>query len=269
MAIKSDSDAALPGARHGLNFFQEQFLGRYNVEVNRTLPVSLLLLLACPALAKAQEVKFLDISDVQQRTTLRHPPAPPSECDDTGKSCVGGRYGGGMFLDGGPDRRDPQALGAYLLQVVPTDIDPTQPFEAEWRLLNTGLVPIDIPDWPHLSDLQPGDESVEFTYFSIALAVQVEGTQRGTRSVGIVQLYGAADHEGTMLVLKPGEWIRVHAKVKLDNWPRLKSTRVRGAFWLRRNTFQPHPGGSFTKFENLYPNATPTPWIDIRFVRAR
>lgn len=217
-------------------------------------------------LLRAQELKFLDISDVQQRTTLRYPPAPPPECDEMGKSCVGGGYGGGMVADGAPDRRDPRALGAYLLHVAPMDIDPTQPFEAEFRLLNTGLVPIDVPAWPHLSDLQPSDESATFTYFSLALVVQVEGPQTGKPSVGLAQLYGAADHEGTMLVLKPGEWIRVRAKVKLQNWPRLASTRVRGEFWLRRNTFRPHPGGDFTTLENLYPNATPTPWIDVRLV---
>jgi|HubBroStandDraft_4_1064222.scaffolds.fasta_scaffold624396_1 hypothetical protein len=39
-------------------------------------------------------------------------------------------------------------------------------------------------------------------------------------------------------------------------------------FRLRLNTFQPHPGGGFTKIENLYPNVTPTPRIDIRLLRA-
>ena len=152
----------------------------------------------------------------------------------------------------------------YLLRVAPTDIDPTQPFEAEFRVLNTGIAPIEVPVSPHLSDLQPSDESAAFSYFSLALVVQVEGPQQGTPSVGFIQLFGAADHEGTMLVLKPGEWIRVRAQVKLQNWPPPASTRARGEFWLRRNTFQPHPGGGFTNSENLYPNVTPTPWIDIR-----
>ena len=230
-------------------------------------PISLLLLLACSALLRAQEVKSLDISDVQQRTTLRHPPAPQPECE-TGKSCIGGGYGGVSIADGAPDRRDPRALGLYLLRVSPRDIDPSEPFEAEFRVLNTGIAPIEVPVSPHLSDLQSSDESAAFIYFSLALVVQVEGPQRGTPSVGFVQLYGTADHEGTMLMLKPGEWIRVRAKVKLQNWPSLASIRVRGEFWLRRNTFQPHPGGGFTSVENQYPNVTPTPWIDIRLGRA-
>jgi hypothetical protein len=155
----------------------------------------------------------------------------------------------------------------YLLRVSPTDIDPVNPFEAEFRVLNTGLAPIEVPVSPHLSDLQPSDASAAFSYLSLALVVQVEGPQRGTPSVGFVQLYGTTDHEGTTLVLKPGEWIRVGGKVTLQNWPALASTRVRGEFWLRLNTFQPHPGGGSTKIDNLYPNASPTPWIDIRLLR--
>jgi len=78
--------------------------------------------------------------------------------------CVGGGYGGVGVGDGAPDRRDPHALGVYLLRVTPTDIDSTQPFEAEFRVLSTGLASIDLPVSPHLSDLQPTDASVVFVY---------------------------------------------------------------------------------------------------------
>jgi hypothetical protein len=227
----------------------------------------LFLLLACSVTARAQEIKYIDLSLAPQRAELRYPPAPQPDCE-AGKPCTGGGYGGVGIADGGPDRRDPQALGVYLLRVTPTDIDPTKPFEAEFRILNTGIAPIEIPVSPHLADLQPSDESAAFSYFSLSLVVQVEGPQRGTPSVGFVQVYGATDHEGTMLMVRPGEWIRVRAKVTLRNWPEPASTRVRGEFWLRLNTFQPHPGGGFTKIENLYPNVTPTPWIDIRLLRA-
>jgi hypothetical protein len=154
-----------------------------------------------------------------------------------------------------------------LLRVTPTDIDPTQPFEAVFRVLNTGLADIDLPVSPHLSDLQPADESVAFSYFSLALVVGVAGPQRGMPSVGFVELYGSADHEGSILVLRPGEWITVRANVKLLSWPSaLVDTNFRGEFWLRRNMFHPHPGGGFTQMENLYPNATPTPGISVHLL---
>src|SRR6202040_1227330 len=91
----------------------------------------LLLVLSCPGLLRAQEMKLIDISNVRQRTELRYPPAP--EC----KSGLCGGYGGGSVGDGAPDQRDPHALGIYLLRVTPTDINPAEPFQAEFKILKT------------------------------------------------------------------------------------------------------------------------------------
>jgi hypothetical protein len=214
-------------------------------------------LLACPVLLHAQEVRYIDLSVISQRIQLRHPPAPP--CNDR---CGG--YGGVGVGDGAPDRRD-HALGVYLLSVSPTEINPAQPFEAEFRVLNTGLAPIELPVSPHLSDLQPGDESASFSYFSLRLFIRVEGDWR--HSLGHVELYGAKDHDGTMLVVRPGEWIHVKAKMQPPyTLPESATARLLGEFTLRRNTFTPHPGGEFTNIENLYPNVTPTPSITVRIL---
>lgn len=158
-----------------------------------------------------------------------------------------------------------------MLYVTPTEIDAAEPFEAEFKVLNTGRVVIEIPVYPHLSDLQPSDESVAFSYLSLALVVQGEGEPQGPEvsSLGFVELYGSYAHEGSVMELRPGEWIRVRADVKLRNWPvEPVSARFRGSFWLRRNTFRPQPGGEFTEIQNLYPNATPTPAIAVHLLGA-
>ncbi len=231
--------------------------------------IRVLLLFIASLPLNAQELKYLDLTGTAQRTHLRYPPTPPSKCTD-GKPCgVGGGIGGGSIGDGAPDSRDPRAIGIYLERVNPTEINPAQPFDVECKVLNTGRVPISIPVSPHLSDLQPTDSSVSFEYFSIALVVSVVGVPNGTHfSMGFVELYGSEDHEGTMLLLKPGEWIRVKAAVKLRQWP-LEPTDAsfRGEFWLRKNTFEPRPGGSFSHAQNLYPNHTPTPGVAVRLLR--
>jgi hypothetical protein len=220
----------------------------------------LFLLLICPILMKAQEVRYIDLSTVTPRTELRHPPAPPRE------DGVGGGFGGVSVADGAPDRRDPHALGVQLLDVSPAAINPSEPFEVEFKVANTGLANIELPVSAHLSDLQPADESVPFTYFSITLVVSVEGDWRHP-AFAMANLYGATDREGTLLVLRPGEWIRVRAKVKSEYSPvTSQSARLVGGFWLRRNTFNPQPGGAFTRMENLYPNVTPTPPVPIQIV---
>jgi hypothetical protein len=229
--------------------------------------VYLWLLLAWPGHLKSQEIKFIDLTSLSQRTTLRHPPAPPPDCKEG--TCTGGGSGGGSIGDGAPDQRDPHALGIYLLRVNPTEIDPAEPFEVEFRVCNTGTVPIEIPVSPHLSDLQPNDESVNFRYFSLALVVAGEGEPQGPKVTltGFVELYGSLDHAESMLVLKPGEWIRVRANVKLLAWPLEPVTALfRGVFWLRKNTFKPVPGGEFTEAQNQYPNATSTPPIKVHLL---
>lgn len=227
------------------------------------------LLLGSPTILRSQEVKYFDLSSIEQRTELRHPPAPPPECD--GGNCHGGVWGGGSVGDGAPDIRDPHALGAYLLSVSSTDLRSDDPFDVEFKVLNTGRASIELPTSPHLSDLQPEDEGAGFSYFSLALVVRLEDESTGAYipSVGFAQLYGAADHKDTMLVLKPGEWIRVKAKIKVSFVSAGSiSARARGEFWWRKDTFRPHPGGSFTETINLYPNSTATPPISVQLVQS-
>ena len=228
----------------------------------------LLLVLAWPGSLKAQEIKYIDLSSVRPRTELRYPPAPPADCKE-GKPCGGGIYGGGSIGDGAPDQRDPHALGIYLLRVTPTDISPAEPFQVEFKILNTGTATMELPVSPHLSDLQPSDESVAFNYFSFALTVRGEAEAEGPpiNSLGFVELFGSPDHAESMTVLRPGEWIRVSANIKLlASPPKPISVRFQGGFWLRRNTFHPHAGGQFIEANNLYPNSTPTPFVDVRLL---
>jgi hypothetical protein len=229
----------------------------------------LLLLVAGSEPFEGQEIRYIDLTVVQQRTELRYPPSSPVSCEERAP-CVGGGYGGVSVGDGAPDRRDPRALGVYLLRVSPADVNPAKPFAAEFRVLNTGLAPIDMPVSPHLSDLQPGDASLVFSYLSLALVIRVAGEPQGPDvfSLGFAELYGSPDHHGTMVVLKPGEWIRVKANVKFQSGPlEPGSARFHGEFWLRKKTFHPHPGGGFTEIQNLYPNVTPTAWLPVRLLR--
>src|SRR5262245_40744975 len=228
----------------------------------------LLLLFTAPCLLTAQEVKYIDITGVHQRTELRHPPPRQSDCKD-GTGCIGGGTGGGSVKDGAPDWRDPHSLGVYLLRVTPTDIKPAEPFQVEFKVLNTGTASMELPVSPHLSDLQPGDESVAFNYFSLALVVRGEALPKGppVNLTGFVELFGTSDHAGSTVILRPGEWIRVSANVKLLTPPSEPlSMRIQGDFWLRNNTFHPQAGGQFIEANNLYPNRTPTPFVPVRLV---
>ncbi len=227
-----------------------------------------LVLLISSLSVSAQEVKFINLVGLTQRTELRHPPAPPSNCE-AGKPCVGG-WGSVGIGDGAADRRDPHALGVDLVYVSLAEINGDEPFEAEFRVVNTGLAPIELPVSPHLSDLQPSDESLEFSYYSISLLAQAHTDSHSWLPYqGSIELYGSPDHDDTMLTLKPGQWIRVRANMKLRSWPsKPLSAELAGTFSLRTNTFLPHPGGDSVQIDNLYPNATPTPPIPVHLLPA-
>ncbi len=215
----------------------------------------------CCGFLKAQEIQFIDLSDIQQRTALRTPPAQQPECLPN-QGCVGGGYGGASVLDGAPDPRDPRALGVEVDSVAPTDIT-LDPFEAEFRILNTGLVPVGLPVSPHLSDLQPADVWRPFQYLSLALEIRLSATGPvQALGLGYVELYGSAEREDTIVTLKPGQWIRVKAKLKLHTWAsRPVEMRLQGDFWLHKNSYKPHEGGGFTQAINEYPNHTVLPSV--------
>lgn len=157
-------------------------------------------------------------------------------------------------------------LGIYLLGIHPRDIDPREDIEVEFKVLNTGLASIELPISPHLSDLQPSDASLPFTYSSLALVIRVEGEHPGcVPCAGYIQLYGLAHAKDSTVVLRPGEWIRVKARIALQPRP-TGAAQMRADFWLRTNTFSPLAGGEFTASQNLYPNATPTPTVGVRFL---
>jgi hypothetical protein len=223
-----------------------------------------LLLLANSALLEAQEVRVVDLLNVNQRTELRFP-SVPSDCI-SGEPCVGGGVGGVSVADGAPDPSDPRALGVALDRITPTDIT-LDTFEAEFRLLNTGLAPINVPVWPHLSDLQPSLESQSFSYLSLALEVRLSGTGPAQAfGVGWVELYGSAEREDTIITLKPGEWVRVKAKVKLHTWPtKPVEAQLQGDFWFHDNVFKPQLAGGFTEAVNVYPNHTLFPAVALHF----
>src|SRR5690348_11022521 len=110
---------------------------------NFPMAVGLVLVLAqllVPAILRAQEVRYIDLTGIQQRTDLRRPPAPPCK----GGVCTG-FASGASILDGAPDFKDPRALTVQILSAAPDPIDPAQPIEVEFRVLNSGGVPLELP----------------------------------------------------------------------------------------------------------------------------
>lgn len=213
----------------------------------------LTLLCALTAAAGAQEVQFIDLTAAPQRVEIRRPPPPPESNAGHG---VGAAHFGLLIGDCGADVRDPHSAAVHLDGVDGREIDPSAPIQAEFRFVNTGPLPINVPVSPDRADLQPPDPSAPFTWLSLALAVRVRDVPD---SIAYVELYGAADHNGTTRVLGPGEWIRIKANIRLKSQPACTSMTLMPGFWMRSNSIRATAEGIDERADNICSiNQTPT-----------
>lgn len=204
-----------------------------------------LLLLDAPLFA--QQVKFIDLTAAPQRVGLRYPPPLPGQT---------GGAASGMVADCGIGARDPRSLTVYVQNVIAGNSDPKRSFEIEFKIMNTGKVPIQLPVSPNLADLQPSDASARFTYLTLGLSVSVVENQN---SEGYVELYGKPDVPNTMIMLNPGEWLRVEARPKFHEiLPPAGDVDLEPSHWLQRVTVLPHPGGDSTDAVNICMPEAPT-----------
>lgn len=212
-------------------------------------------LLLCSVFLGAQEVKFIDLRNLQPKTALRFQPGVPL-CPPEQKPCVVNGYGGEIVDEGRPDLHDPHALGISLDSISTTNIT-LDPFEMELRVINTGSAAIDVPVWGDLSDLQPADPLQPFNYLSLSVLVSMaKPFSAEPDGMSAVVLYGSADRPETIISLKPGQWIRVKARMKLNPVPtkRLYDLQLNPSFWLDRDQFTPQPEGGFFRITHLHTN---------------
>jgi hypothetical protein len=164
----------------------------------------------------AQEVGFVDLTQIVARTELRHPAPRSDEATD--------RRGGGSIADLGHDDCDvpnaPKDAGTLRTTLVWLDRDEYavgdhQKFEV--RIENVGSVPVEMPFSPHLADLQPVDASQKFGYSVVRVELWIGGARwdESDSTWGEVALYGASQYPGTMLTMHPGEWVRIIGRGKI------------------------------------------------------
>jgi hypothetical protein len=164
----------------------------------------------------AQEVGFVDLTQIEARTELRHPARRSDDATD--------RRGGGSIVDSRNDQCDvrnaPKDAGALRTTLVWLDRDEYavgdhQKFEV--RIENVGSVPFEMPFSPHLADIQPVEASQKFGYSVVRLEFGIGGTKWDWTSSesGELALYGIQSDPGTMLTMRPGEWVRIIAAGKI------------------------------------------------------
>lgn len=223
------------------------------IKPNPTIFLTLFLL--SPAVFSAQEVKFVDLTNLRPRTALRFQPGVPL-CAPEKKPCIVDGFGGEIVdNDKLPDPADPHALGISIDRVSTTQVT-LDPFEVEFRVVNTGSAPIDVPVWGDLSELQPADPLQTFNYLSLSIIVSLSRPlDPGNYAMTGTTLYASTERPETIVSLKPGQWLRVKATMKVGvhvTYPVL-NVQLSPSFWLQRNKFTPEPEGGFFQMTSLHP----------------
>ena len=156
----------------------------------------------------AQEIAFIDLTQITPRTDLRRPAAT-----SVTSSSVSGANENHACPDIG------QSVGA--LRTTLAALDHTQyQFGSEpvfeVRIENVGTQPLQIPISPNLADLQPTDPSQKFEFSQLSVSLWIGGKRWNANMGGGVSLYGAESHPETLVSLHTGEWVRIIGKGKIE-----------------------------------------------------
>jgi hypothetical protein len=158
--------------------------------------------------AFAQEIGWLDLTDLHRRERIRTPRAVSGEC------------GGGASFDATP------SVDITLMYLDKTSYSLEEEVTYEVKIQNTGKEPIEVPWTAHLGDLEPADPSEAYTYLHAAISLDFMEAD-SNRSFSIYAYsYGAANVAGTTRKLLPGQSAFVRARQELDSYEESWQKRV-------------------------------------------
>ena len=146
----------------------------------------------------AQEIGWLDLTDLHPRDRIRTPHAGSGEC------------GGGAGFE------PTLSASITLTHLDKPSYSAGEEVTYEVKIQNTGKEPIEIPWTPHLGDLEPADSSQSYAYLHAAISLDF-AEPVSNRSLSIyANSYGASNVAGTTRQLLPGELVFVRARQELD-----------------------------------------------------
>jgi hypothetical protein len=166
------------------------------------LGIALATTLGACFLCTAQEIGFIDLTQVVARTEHRLPAPLNGE--------VGSRRAGAHeFHECTGPTKDAGAVRTTLVWLDRGEYSLGDKPRFEVLIENVGAVPVKIPFSPHLADLQPEDAGQKFGYYEMDVGLWIGGTRWDANNGGLVALYGADTRAGSILKMHPGESVRI------------------------------------------------------------
>jgi len=211
----------------------------------------------------AQDIAYLDLTDVTPLTELRHPPAPPAKCNSNNICSVSGSAS--VSVGCGGDTDTTHALRTSLMWMDRIEYLDGDRAQIEVQIQNVGDLPIEIPWAPPLSGPQPADDTGKFGADNLLVGLFLHWGEGYSESLGWIYLYGDTRRKDTMLTLLPGEWARIRGPVDIELehanglvLPRPGiGQKATAEFLLQRVEYTPIVGGVGLSIGNLYPRNVP------------
>jgi hypothetical protein len=167
----------------------------------------------------AQEVGFLDVTEVDPRLELRSPEVKARENEVIRRSLT-------EMIGCDPSEKSAGVLQSTLLGLDRSDYKIGDRPRFELRIQNVGQVPVRVPFSPHLSDIQSAGSPERLTYSLMVVELWIGGARWDANTGGRIDLFGAEDHPSTLVTLRPGEWVRIIGKGNIHRPQAVQSTPV-------------------------------------------
>jgi hypothetical protein len=181
------------------------------------------------SLVTAQEIGWLDLTDLHPRDRIRAPHSGSSEC------------GGGAGFT--PNNE----ITIALVSLDKAWYSLGEEVTYEVKVQNSGKEPIEIPWTPHSGDLEPTETSKSYTFLHTAVSLSFTDPDSNRSFSVYANSYGSSELPGSTRKLLPGEWIFVRARQKIEVneewwWTKVKDSsplnvRVSAGLMLNKVTY--------------------------------
>lgn len=179
--------------------------------------VALVLIAPGAAHCRAQEVASIDVTSLF-RKELRRPKVTRITSPK-----------GGIIADY-PCSGATQDAGALHTELISVD-RPTYRagdlLSFEVTIKNVGSKSLMIPASADLADVQPEDPSEQFSHSKLTLFLWEALRDKSSFGLAGVQLYGDKSHANTTIGLRPGEWLRIKGRDRINPFPPEMVERIR------------------------------------------
>lgn len=172
-----------------------------------------------PAGAATQEVAVVDGRNRRPDSERQRPPKPATtQVIETckGKDCPPPMARGGACANVGHSLLTPTIV---LLDKTSYQIGETISYTV--RLENSGHVSYSIPLRTSIREIEPENSHADYSYSEGGLVFELRAQDAMYFTSGGLQLWGSREKPGSMIDLRPGEWVELRGETSIRDWRRV------------------------------------------------